>query len=50
MDLADSKVETAYRRNYPAVIRKYEGAAVLVGINYDPEKKEHTCEIERLHI
>ncbi len=37
-------------RNYPAVIRKYEGAAVLVGINYDPEKKEHTCEIERLHI
>lgn len=37
-------------RNYPAVIREYEGAAVLVGINYDPEKKEHTCEIERLHI
>ncbi len=37
-------------RNYPAVIREYEGPVVLVGINYDPETKEHTCEIERLAV
>ena len=28
----------------------YEGPVVLVGINYDPETKEHTCEIERLAV
>ena len=37
-------------RNYPAVIREYEGAVVLVGINYDPETKEHSCEIERVQV
>ena len=37
-------------RYYPAVIRVYEGPVVLVGINYDPETKEHTCEIERLAV
>ncbi len=24
------------------------GHVILVGINYDPKTKEHTCEIERL--
>ena len=47
---AEGAIRQIKDRNYPAVIREYEGAAVLVGINYDPEKKEHTCEIERLHI
>lgn len=37
-------------QNYPAVIKEYEGDVVLVGINYDPETKAYTCEIERLPV
>lgn len=35
-------------RNYPAVLKSYEGEIVLVGINYDAKKKEHSCVIERI--
>lgn len=34
-------------RNYPAVLEDYGGETVLVGINYDEKKKEHSCVIER---
>lgn len=31
---------------YPAVLKKYGGKVVLVGINYDEKTKEHTCRID----
>ena len=34
-------------RKYPAVLEDYGGEIVLVGINYDAVKKEHSCVIER---
>lgn len=34
-------------RDYPAVLEDYGGEIVLVGINYDAEKKTHSCVIER---
>ena len=37
-------------KNYPAVMKEYEGPVVLVGINYDPETKKHACVIERLSV
>lgn len=47
---AEGAIRQIKDRNYPAVIREYEGPVVLVGINYDPEAKEHTCVIERLSV
>lgn len=35
-------------RNYPAVLQGYGGEIVLVGINYNPRTKIHTCAIEKL--
>ena len=35
-------------KNYPAVLKDYGGEIVLVGINYDPRTKVHTCQIERV--
>lgn len=34
--------------HYPAVLQGYGGEIVLVGINYDAKKKEHSCVIERI--
>ncbi len=34
-------------RNYPAVLEEYGGEIVMVGINYDAEKKVHSCVIEK---
>jgi hypothetical protein len=34
-------------RNYPEKVADYTGDILLVGINYDRETKEHTCQIER---
>ena len=35
-------------RHYPAILEKFCGEILLVGINYDAKTKEHTCRIERL--
>ncbi|MCI9144278.1 MAG: AAA family ATPase [Lachnospiraceae bacterium] len=35
-------------RNYPAILKEYEGEIVMVGINYDAKEKTHSCEIELL--
>ena len=40
-------IAQAKDRNYPAVLEDYGGETVLVGINYDEKKKEHSCVIER---
>jgi hypothetical protein len=35
-------------KQYPKSLEKYKGNLLLVGINYDKETKEHTCEIEEM--
>ena len=37
-------------KNYPAIIKQYEGELLLVGIDYDPESKTHGCKIERIQV
>lgn len=33
-------------KDYPQVLKDYGGKMLLVGINYDPKSKKHTCKIE----
>ncbi len=35
-------------RNYPAALEEYGGEIVMVGIQYNPKTKAHTCKIERI--
>jgi hypothetical protein len=35
-------------KQYPKSLEKYKGNLLLVGINYDKDTKEHTCEIEEM--
>ena len=44
---ADSAIDQIHRRQYPAKIAQYTGDLLLVGINYDREKKIHECKIEK---
>ncbi|MCD8387560.1 MAG: ATP-binding protein [Bacteroidales bacterium] len=47
----DKNVKTAINqineRNYPDKLREYASNIILVGINYDPHTKTHTCKIEQ---
>ena len=45
---ADTAIAQIHRRQYPAKISEYTGDILLVGINYDPGSKTHTCKIECL--
>ena len=44
---SESAIRQIKERNYPAVLEDYYGEIVLVGINYDAVKKEHSCMIEK---
>ncbi len=44
---AGGALQQIKERKYPAVLEDYGGEIVLVGINYDAVKKEHSCVIER---
>ena len=44
---ADSAIDQIHRRQYPAKVAQYTGDLLLVGINYDRDKKTHECKIER---
>ena len=44
---ADTAIDQIKRRQYTAKLEQYEGNILLVGINYDKEKKTHTCLIEK---
>ena len=44
---ADSAIEQIKRKQYPAKVAQHADNLLLVGINYDKEKKTHTCVIER---
>ena len=42
----DYAINQIKQKNYPSKLTDYTGDILLVGINYDKETKEHTCEIE----
>ena len=44
---ADSAIDQIHRRQYPAKVTQHTGDLLLVGINYNREKKTHECQIER---
>ena len=44
---ADSAIDQILRKQYPAKVAEYADNLLLVGINYDREKKTHECRIER---
>ena len=44
---ADTAIDQIKRKKYPSKIAEYTGDILLVGINYDKETKQHTCQIEQ---
>lgn len=44
---AESAIQQIKDRQYTQALERYAGELLLVGINYDKEKKAHTCVIER---
>ena len=40
-------IDQIKNRNYPQKVAEYTGDILLVGINYDTETKQHSCQIER---
>ena len=44
---AISGIDQIKERNYPQKVAEYTGDILLVGINYDTDTKQHTCDIER---
>ena len=45
-DSADSAIRQIHEKRYTGKLQDYKGNMILVGINYDKEKKEHECKIE----
>ena len=43
---AQTALQQIKEKNYPESILNYMGNILLVGINYDKVRKEHTCRIE----
>ena len=44
----EAAIQQIKSKRYPAVLEDYGGDIVLVGINYDEKRKEHSCVIERI--
>lgn len=44
---ADTALQQIKDKKYPESLLGYAGNILLVGINYDKEKKEHQCVIEK---
>ena len=42
---SDTAINQIRRKQYPAKIAEYTGSIMLVGINYDKERKTHECRI-----
>ena len=42
---ADTAISQILRKQYPAKVAEYAGELLLVGINYDKQKKTHQCRI-----
>ncbi len=46
-ETASKAIEQIKSRHYPDKVAEYTGDILLVGINYDRDTKEHTCQIEQ---
>ena len=44
---AQTAIDQIKERRYPQKVAEYTGDILLVGINYDTQTKQHTCQIER---
>ena len=44
---AQTVIDQIKERRYPQKVAEYTGDILLVGINYDTQTKQHTCQIER---
>ena len=48
----DKTAETAIRqileRRYTGALQQYKGEIIIVGLSYDRESKQHTCEIRSI--
>ena len=47
---ADTAISQIKRKQYPAKVAEYTDNLLLVGINYDRQKKMHDCRIERYSV
>ena len=47
---ADSAIEQIRAKNYPAILKRYTGEMLLVGVNYNEKTKERSCKIEKITI
>lgn len=47
-DAVGTAIGQIHERRYPEKISEYTGDILLVGINYDKEKKTHECRIEKV--
>ena len=45
---ADTAISQIHRRQHPEKVRDYANRLLLVGINYDKDTKQHTCQTERI--
>ena len=45
---ADTAISQMLRKQYPAKVADYSGEMLLVGINYDKERKTHQCQIVKV--
>ena len=45
---ADTAISQILRKEYPAKVADYSGEMLLVGINYDKERKTHQCQIVKI--
>ena len=45
---SEGAIRQITEKNYPAVLEGYGGEVVMAGINYDAERKVHSCLIERI--
>ena len=46
----DTAIQQIKQKNYPAKLAEYTGNILLVGINYDKNTKQHTCQIEHFSV
>ena len=46
---AQAAISQIKAKNYPDKVAQYTGDILLVGINYDRDTKQHSCQIERWH-
>lgn len=44
---AEGAIAQIKEKRYVDSLKEYQGNMLLVGINYDKDRKEHTCSIEK---